>query len=103
MKIVESRKTRLAGGMRSSVKPAVLVGHQPIDLSSIELQHAPRPGGDARRGEPAAGFRQVPFERGAENLAHLLALPDRLQLDPAEQVFIQQRADLLAAHFMTLS
>lgn len=39
MKIVESRKMRLAGATRSSVKQAVLVGDQSIDLPSVEFQY----------------------------------------------------------------
>src|SRR5713226_8089233 len=100
MKIVESRKIRVAADTRSSVKQTTFVDKQPVDLPAVQFQHAPRFGNHTRRRCPPAAFSKVPLERFADNLAHLLALSQRLQLRAAEEVLVEQCADFATCHIM---
>src|SRR6266852_4784037 len=103
MKIVESRKIRVAADTRSSVKQITFVDKQPVDLPAVQFQHAPRFGNHTRCRCPTAAFSKVSLEGFAKNLAHLLALSKRLQLSAAEQVLVEQCADFATCHVMIMS
>src|SRR5436309_13180069 len=98
MKIVESRKIRVAATTRSSVKQAAFVDKEPVDLPAVQFQDAPRVGNHTGCRSPAAAFSKVSLERFAENLAHLLPLSNRFQLGAAEEVLVEQCTDLTTGH-----
>ena len=93
-----------AAGARnpSSVKLAVLFFCKPRNSPPVEFQDAPAVGDDTGSCPATDPFRQVPFERLAQNRTDVLALPDGLQLGTANQVVIQDRTDL-SPHVMTVS
>jgi hypothetical protein len=89
--------------MLSSVKQATFVDKEPVDLPAVEFQHAPRFDDDTRCRCATAARCKVSLERLAENFAHLLTLPKRLQLRTAEEVLVEQCADLATRHVMIIS
>jgi hypothetical protein len=103
MKIVESMKIGVPGGMRSRVKETILFAQESIDSSSVQLQNSPALGDDARSCESTARFRQVALERLADDLAQLFALTNGFELCSPEQVFVEKGADFSSSHVKMLS